>query len=210
MPTSPPPAPPSSNLHTRAPILNCIFHIFRMPLLTSRIAIDEEHDYIVLNNCHSFTKIVSRCLLTFHFAELRQCFLRRLLPPPPWPSSAPLPPPFGVWSAVASLDRLVSTPSCSPAPLASMSTRSSVLVVSFTQLWPRTRNFTIQQNTSKANVPIHSGFGETVEYDTLIESNCTSCAVTADKSSYWTPIPYFQDNTTGEWEAVTNTGGMLP
>lgn len=54
-----------------------------------------------------------------------------------------------------------------------------------------------------------AGFAETASYESLTESNCTSCAVTQDKSAYWTPIPYFQDNSTGKYEAVSNTGGML-
>lgn len=62
----------------------------------------------------------------------------------------------------------------------------------------------------RTNEALPSGFGADVDYDTLVSANCTSCAVTADKSVYWTPVPYFQDNTTGEWEAVSNTGGMLP
>ena len=54
-----------------------------------------------------------------------------------------------------------------------------------------------------------TGFGETTEYDTLVSSNCTSCAATQDNSAYWTPIPYFKDESTGEYEAVGNVGGML-
>ncbi|CAN8096042.1 unnamed protein product [Discula destructiva] len=53
------------------------------------------------------------------------------------------------------------------------------------------------------------GFSDTADYDALVSSDCTSCAVTVDKSAYWTPIPYFKDNTTGEYEAVANVGGML-
>ncbi|KUI61089.1 hypothetical protein VP1G_08259 [Cytospora mali] len=53
------------------------------------------------------------------------------------------------------------------------------------------------------------GFAETASYDSLVDSNCTSCAVTEDKSAYWTPIPYFVNNATGEMEAVSNVGGML-
>ncbi|KAJ4389228.1 hypothetical protein N0V93_006692 [Gnomoniopsis smithogilvyi] len=54
-----------------------------------------------------------------------------------------------------------------------------------------------------------SGFSDVADYDTLTAGNCTSCAVTADKSAYWTPFPYFRDNETGEYEAVNNVGGML-
>lgn len=52
-------------------------------------------------------------------------------------------------------------------------------------------------------------FSETADYETLVASESTSCAVTADKSAYWTPNVYFQDDTTGKWEAVDNVGGML-
>lgn len=42
----------------------------------------------------------------------------------------------------------------------------------------------------------------------LINSNCTSCEVTQDKSAYWTPALYFMypDGTT---ELVPQVGGML-
>jgi hypothetical protein len=45
--------------------------------------------------------------------------------------------------------------------------------------------------------------------NTLIESDCTSAIAIQDKSAYWTPIPYFKDDSTGEYEAVGNVGGML-
>lgn len=53
------------------------------------------------------------------------------------------------------------------------------------------------------------GFAEIASYESLIDANCTSCAVTEDKSAYWTPIPYFKDASTGEFTAVGNVGGML-
>lgn len=53
------------------------------------------------------------------------------------------------------------------------------------------------------------GFGESADYESLSGSNCTSCIATQDKSAYWTPIPYFKDESTGEYEAVGNVGGML-
>lgn len=53
------------------------------------------------------------------------------------------------------------------------------------------------------------GFGESTDYEALSGSNCTSCIATQDKSAYWTPIPYFKDESTGEYEAVANVGGML-
>lgn len=49
----------------------------------------------------------------------------------------------------------------------------------------------------------------TADYASLTGGNCTSCGVSEDKSAYWTPVPYFQDNSTGEYEAVDNVGGML-
>lgn len=54
-----------------------------------------------------------------------------------------------------------------------------------------------------------TGFGESADYESLSGSNCTSCIATQDKSAYWTPIPYFKDESTGEYEAVANVGGML-
>ncbi|KAG9244702.1 hypothetical protein BJ878DRAFT_56698 [Calycina marina] len=54
-----------------------------------------------------------------------------------------------------------------------------------------------------------SGFSETADTDTMLASDCTSCSVAQDKSAYWTPPFYFQDATTGEFEAVQQEGGML-
>ncbi|KAI8633215.1 hypothetical protein F5Y19DRAFT_294316 [Xylariaceae sp. FL1651] len=54
-----------------------------------------------------------------------------------------------------------------------------------------------------------SGFGLGATYDTLIGGNCTSCAVTQDKSAYWTPAMYFLDSATGEFSLVPQVGGML-
>jgi hypothetical protein len=45
-------------------------------------------------------------------------------------------------------------------------------------------------------------------YNDLILSNCTSCAVTQDKSAYWTPpLMFSHDN--GTMEMVPQVGGML-
>lgn len=67
-----------------------------------------------------------------------------------------------------------------------------------------------------SNVPMYmtdtwhyTGFSSTADYDSLVASDCTSCAVTADKSAYWTPYPLFRDNETSEYESVANVGGML-
>lgn len=53
------------------------------------------------------------------------------------------------------------------------------------------------------------GFSESATTTDLLESNCTSCRVTQDKSSYWHPALYFQDSDTGEFELVNQVGGML-
>ncbi|GAO18511.1 hypothetical protein UVI_02054530 [Ustilaginoidea virens] len=54
-----------------------------------------------------------------------------------------------------------------------------------------------------------SGFSDNSNTLDLLEGDCTSCRVTQDKSSYWTPALYFQDNTTGNVELVPQVGGML-
>lgn len=54
-----------------------------------------------------------------------------------------------------------------------------------------------------------AGFADTATYESLNDANCTSCAVTEDKSAYWSPIPYFKDSSTGEFQKVSNVGGML-
>ena len=53
------------------------------------------------------------------------------------------------------------------------------------------------------------GFGMDADYDALFGGNCSSCIVKQDKSAYWTPILYFKDSTTGEFEMVPQVGGML-
>ncbi|KAF3396081.1 hypothetical protein F1880_006660 [Penicillium rolfsii] len=57
---------------------------------------------------------------------------------------------------------------------------------------------------------IHGGgnFGMNSNMQTLRESSCTSCAVTQDKSAYWTPTLYFM-HTNGSAELVEEVGGML-
>jgi hypothetical protein len=39
--------------------------------------------------------------------------------------------------------------------------------------------------------------------------SCSSCLVSEDKSGYWTPALYFEDQTTGQFELVEQVGGML-
>ncbi|CAG7966357.1 unnamed protein product [Penicillium salamii] len=51
-------------------------------------------------------------------------------------------------------------------------------------------------------------FGMSSDQASLQESDCTSCAVTQDKSAYWTPALYFM-HTNGSAEMVEEVGGML-
>ncbi|KAK5662979.1 hypothetical protein OQA88_6391 [Cercophora sp. LCS_1] len=53
-----------------------------------------------------------------------------------------------------------------------------------------------------------SGFSETAGYEDLVNAECTSCAVTQDKSVYWAPALYFR-HTDGTYELVEQDGGML-
>ncbi|UNI18594.1 hypothetical protein JDV02_004851 [Purpureocillium takamizusanense] len=53
------------------------------------------------------------------------------------------------------------------------------------------------------------GFSETANSEDLLAGSCTSCRVTQDKSSYWTPALYFQNEDTGKYELVQQVGGML-
>lgn len=57
---------------------------------------------------------------------------------------------------------------------------------------------------------IHGGnnFGFESDYDDLMASNCTSCAVKQDMSVYWTPGLYFE-RPNGEMTLVKQVGGML-
>ncbi|KAB5523167.1 hypothetical protein GE09DRAFT_976836, partial [Coniochaeta sp. 2T2.1] len=50
-----------------------------------------------------------------------------------------------------------------------------------------------------------SNIGISSTYDTLQDSECTSCTIQADKSAYWTPALYYQ-HTDGTFEEVSNTG----
>ncbi|KAF2717495.1 hypothetical protein K431DRAFT_333967 [Polychaeton citri CBS 116435] len=57
---------------------------------------------------------------------------------------------------------------------------------------------------------IHGGknFGFNTTSDDLVDSSCTSCAVTQDRSAYWTPALYFQYHN-GTTVLVEQVGGML-
>lgn len=50
-----------------------------------------------------------------------------------------------------------------------------------------------------------SNIGVSSTYDTLQQSDCTSCTIQADKSAYWTPALYYQ-HADGTFEEVKNTG----
>lgn len=53
-----------------------------------------------------------------------------------------------------------------------------------------------------------SGFNENATYEDLINGDCTSCAVTQDKSVYWAPALYFKHQN-GTFQLVDQIGGML-
>ncbi|OKL64076.1 hypothetical protein UA08_00571 [Talaromyces atroroseus] len=52
------------------------------------------------------------------------------------------------------------------------------------------------------------GFSDNVTQDDLLDANCTSCAVTQDKSAYWTP-PLMFVYSNGSTTMVNQDGGML-
>lgn len=52
------------------------------------------------------------------------------------------------------------------------------------------------------------GFGMSSDQASLLNSDCTSCAVTQDKSAYWAPALYFM-HTNGSAQVVEEVGGML-
>ncbi len=63
-------------------------------------------------------------------------------------------------------------------------------------------SFCISQLTAPA-------FSESASNADIAASDCTSCLVTQDKSSYWHPALYFLDSTTNEYELVEQVGGTL-
>ncbi len=54
-----------------------------------------------------------------------------------------------------------------------------------------------------------AGFSDTSGYTALRQGSCSSCRVKEDKSAYWTPSLYFQDDATKKFELVDQVGGML-
>ncbi|PWW76934.1 hypothetical protein C7212DRAFT_279251 [Tuber magnatum] len=57
---------------------------------------------------------------------------------------------------------------------------------------------------------IHGGnkFSQSSVESDLLKSTCSSCQVKQDRSAYWTPVLYFQDEA-GKFNIVNQTGGML-
>ncbi|CAG8025670.1 unnamed protein product [Penicillium nalgiovense] len=57
---------------------------------------------------------------------------------------------------------------------------------------------------------VHGGgnFGMSSDQSSLLSGDCTSCAVTQDKSAYWAPALYFM-HTNGSAQVVDEVGGML-
>ena len=51
----------------------------------------------------------------------------------------------------------------------------------------------------------YPGLAETTSLDDLLQSKCTSCNIVQDKSAYWTPLLYFQDDD-GTFEPVPEVG----
>ncbi|KAI9062003.1 WSC-domain-containing protein [Trametes sanguinea] len=47
-----------------------------------------------------------------------------------------------------------------------------------------------------------SGFSNHYDYDQLVQSNCTTITVQADKSNYWMPQMYHRDKDTGAFQAM--------
>ncbi|EPE09166.1 wsc domain-containing protein [Ophiostoma piceae UAMH 11346] len=53
------------------------------------------------------------------------------------------------------------------------------------------------------------GFSASASNEDIMASDCTSCLVTQDKSSYWHPALYFHDTDTDTYELVGQDGGTL-
>ncbi|KAI9101737.1 hypothetical protein DFS34DRAFT_428315 [Phlyctochytrium arcticum] len=59
---------------------------------------------------------------------------------------------------------------------------------------------------------IHGGNGfsmNATNADLLRKSTCTSCTAKQDKSAYWTPTLYFEDQASGKFKLLKQQGGML-
>ncbi len=52
-----------------------------------------------------------------------------------------------------------------------------------------------------------NGFSFTSNASDLMQSECTSCSVTQDRSAYWTPALYFE-HINGTFELIPQSGGM--
>jgi hypothetical protein len=63
--------------------------------------------------------------------------------------------------------------------------------------------------SSTSNIFRYIGFSMSSSFADLLAGDCTSCRVKQDKSTYWHPAMYFQDEATGKFEVVPQVGGML-
>jgi len=69
-------------------------------------------------------------------------------------------------------------------------------------------SMTAPDDTHMTDLLLLADFGfNTTSYD-LLESTCTSCEITQDKSAYWTPPLYFMYKN-GTAKMVQQVGGML-
>ncbi|TKA82437.1 hypothetical protein B0A49_00036 [Cryomyces minteri] len=53
-----------------------------------------------------------------------------------------------------------------------------------------------------------SNIGVNATHDSLLNSACTSCEITADKSAYWTPLLYYE-HANGSFEEVPHAGSVV-
>ena len=63
----------------------------------------------------------------------------------------------------------------------------------------------VRNKSDRADVSTDFNFDSTGA--SLMESSCSSCAVTQDRSAYWTPPLYFLDDN-GTYTLVPQVGGM--
>jgi hypothetical protein len=93
----------------------------------------------------------------------------------------------------------------------------------WTPLWSRVRSQVTLTRSMEVEVSAHCpkassvtygcadlwlGFGMSSDQSSLLGGDCTSCAVTQDKSAYWAPALYFM-HTNGSAQVVDEVGGML-
>nr|AEL31250.1 hypothetical protein [Armillaria mellea] len=69
-------------------------------------------------------------------------------------------------------------------------------------------SLSLSQYSNDLLAPLPLDFGPSSTYQTMRQSQCTSCEVAQDLSNYWFPKLYFRDPKTGLFESVAN-GGLL-